>query len=162
MTSPIQRILCPTDFSETADRALQYACELTEKFNAELHVLHVVHDYATEWPTYGDAVVFPGFLEKIEKNAEELEIAAFNKLGELLPHEWTQSHNVTFAVQHGKEFVEIVRFAKELPADLIVIGTHGRGMIKHALLGSIAEKVVQKARCPVLTVKPDGHAFELP
>jgi len=162
MTSPITRILCPTDFSETAGRALEFACELTEKFGAELHVLHVVHDYATEWPAYGDAAVFPGFLEQIEKNAEELEIAAINKLGDLLSHEWTEKHNVTFAVQHGKEFVEIVRFAKELPANLIVIGTHGRGMIKHALLGSIAEKVVQKAHCPVLTVKPDGHAFELP
>lgn len=162
MNFSIKRILCPTDFSETAGKALACACELAEKFDAELHVLHVVRDYSAEWPHYGEGTVFPGFLEQIEKNAEELEVAAFNKLGELLSHEWTQSHNVTFAVQHGKEFVEIVRFARELPADLIVIGTHGRGMIKHALLGSIAEKVVQKSPCPVFTIKPDDHSFELP
>jgi len=162
MPFAIQRILCPTDFSETAGRALEYACALTEKFNAELHVLHVVHNFASEWPAYGEGTVFPGYLDNIEKHAQDLEIAAFNQLGELLSHEWTTDHNVTFAVQHGKEFVEIVRFARELPADLIVLGTHGRGMIAHTLLGSIAEKVVQKAHCPVLTVKPDGHEFTLP
>jgi nucleotide-binding universal stress UspA family protein len=162
MSLTIKRILCPTDFSETAGRALEYACSLTEKFNAELHVLHVVRDFASEWPMYGEGTVFPGYLENIEEHAQNLEIAAFNQLGELLSHEWTAAHNVTFAVEHGKEFVEIVRFARELPADLIVIGTHGRGVIAHTLLGSIAEKVVQKASCPVLTVKPDGHQFELP
>jgi len=162
MPISIKRILCPTDFSDNAARALEYACELTEKLHAELHILHVVHDFATEWPMYGEATVFPAYLEHIEKNAEELEIAAFNMLGELLSHEWTKAHNVTYAVQHGKEFLEIVRFAQELPADLIVLGTHGRGAIAHALLGSVAEKVVRKSPCPVLTVKPDGHEFELP
>lgn len=162
MTFAIKQIVCATDFSETASRAVAYARELTEKFDAELHLLHVIHDFSTEWPMYGDGVVFPGYLEQIGQKQEELEVAALNKLHEQLPAEWQKTHKVALAVQEGKEFVEIIRFAKEVNADLIVIGTHGRGAIAHALLGSVAEKVVQKAPCPVLTVKPEGHAFEAP
>lgn len=162
MTFSMKNIVCPTDFSETAARAIAYACELCEKFDAELHLLHVIHDYATEWPNYGDGVVFPGYLEQISHKQEELEVEAINKLHEQLPADWQKKHKVALAVQQGKEFVEIVRFARDVKADLIVIGTHGRGMIAHALLGSVAEKVVQKSPCPVLTIKPTGHEFQAP
>ena len=63
---------------------------------------------------------------------------------------------------HGKPFVEIVRDAQEHSIDLIVVGTHGRGLAAHLLLGSVAEKLVRKARCPVLTVHPHGHSFVHP
>jgi nucleotide-binding universal stress UspA family protein len=162
MTLAIKTIVCATDFSETASRAVEYAKELTDKFDAELHLLHVIHDYSTEWPTYGDGVVFPGYLEHIGEKQEDLEVAALNKLHEQLPAEWQKTHKVALAVQEGKQFVEIVRFARDVNADLIVIGTHGRGMLAHALLGSVAEKIVQKAPCPVLTVKPEGHEYEAP
>jgi nucleotide-binding universal stress UspA family protein len=62
----------------------------------------------------------------------------------------------------GKPFVEILKFAKEENADLIVMATHGRGAISHLLMGSTAEKVVRKAPCPVLTVKHPKHLFAMP
>jgi len=162
MTFAIKTIVCATDFSETASRAVEYAKELTEKFGAELHLLHVIHDFSTEWPLSADGIVFPGYLEHISEKQDQLEVEALNKLHEQLPAEWQKSHKVALAVQEGKEFVEIVRFAKDVKADLIVIGTHGRGLLAHALMGSVAEKVVQKAPCPVLTVKPEGHEYEAP
>jgi nucleotide-binding universal stress UspA family protein len=66
------------------------------------------------------------------------------------------------ALRIGHAFVEIVRYATDNAVDLIVMGTHGRGPVRHLLLGSVAEKVVRKAPCPVLTVRLPGHAFELP
>ena len=65
-------------------------------------------------------------------------------------------------VRTGTPFVEIVRHAKENDVDLIVMGTHGRTGLVHALIGSVAEKVVRKAPCPVLTVRPEGHQFIMP
>ena len=65
-------------------------------------------------------------------------------------------------LKNGPPFVEIVRYAKEEKFDLIVIGTHGRSGLAHMLLGSVAEKVVRKASCPVLTVRPEDHTFEMP
>jgi nucleotide-binding universal stress UspA family protein len=73
-----------------------------------------------------------------------------------------QVRQVVREVQSGPPFVEIVRYAKEHDVDLIVMGTHGRTGIAHALIGSVAEKVVRKAPCPVLTVRPEGHQFVMP
>ena len=66
------------------------------------------------------------------------------------------------AIRVGHAFVEIIRYATDQAVDLIVMGTHGRGPVRHLLLGSVAEKVVRKARCPVLTVRQPGHAFVMP
>jgi nucleotide-binding universal stress UspA family protein len=65
-------------------------------------------------------------------------------------------------VRTGATFLEIIDYAKTQEIDLIVIGTHGRSGLMHVLMGSVAERVVQKAPCPVLTVKPEGHQFVLP
>ena len=65
-------------------------------------------------------------------------------------------------VELGRPYVEIVRYARKVSADLIVIGTHGRSGLSHVLLGSVTEKVVRKASCPVLTVRPPDMTFELP
>ncbi len=68
----------------------------------------------------------------------------------------------TTEVISGRPFLEIIRIAKERKSDLIVIGTHGRGALKQVLLGSVAEKVVRKAPCPVLSVRDPGHKFTMP
>jgi universal stress protein A len=162
MTLKMNQIVCATDFSETSHRAIEYATELTDKFRAELHLLHVVHDPATELPAYGEGLVFPGYLEQTTQRLEELEAAAFRHLKPLIDPEWASSHRVAFAVEHGVPFVEIIRFAKSVAADLIVLGTHGRTGLKHMLLGSVAERVVQHAPCAVLTVRPEHHQFEMP
>ena len=65
-------------------------------------------------------------------------------------------------VRTGVPFLEIIRYAKELEIDLIVLGTHGRTGLAHVLLGSVAERVVRKSPCPVLTVHPKGHQFVMP
>jgi nucleotide-binding universal stress UspA family protein len=78
--------------------------------------------------------------------------------GDALPGDYTVLRNV----RHGSPFLEIIRYAKELDIDLIVMGTHGRTGLAHVLLGSVAEKVVRKAPCPVLTVRHGEHKFEMP
>jgi nucleotide-binding universal stress UspA family protein len=77
--------------------------------------------------------------------------------------ECRESHEATFgSVRTGTPFLEIINSAKDLPADLVVMGTHGRTGLKHMLIGSVAEKVVRKSPCPVLTVKHPHHEFEMP
>lgn len=148
----IKRILVPTDFSEHSLQAITYACELARRFAAELHLLHVAVPLAMPMPymgTVSDEVFDP---EKSARKAlAELEHPGFETLSP-----------VERIVRTGTPFVEIVRHAKENDIDLIVMGTHGRTGLVHALIGSVAEKVVRKASCPVLTVRPEGHQFIMP
>lgn len=158
----IKQILFPTDFSECSNEAKKYACALCEKFRAELHLLHVIHNLATEVPSFGMGLAFPAFLENIPAKMDELERHAIGSLAQELDPEWQKSNRATLATKQGPPFVEIVRYAKTHQIDMIVIGTHGRSALKHALMGSVAEKVVRKAPCPVLTVRPESHAFQMP
>jgi len=79
-----------------------------------------------------------------------------------LTDEERQLLRVTTAIVAGNPFVEIIRYARAHEIDLIVLGTHGRGPVAHMLLGSVAEKVVRKSPCPVLTVRPAQHEFVMP
>jgi nucleotide-binding universal stress UspA family protein len=148
----LDRILVPTDFSDCAQQALTYATELAKRFEAELHLLHAVQPPVT---VYAHAAPLPEEVMHPEKPAqkelEEIEVPGAEQLGQVQRH-----------IRTGAAFVEIVRFAKEQDVDLIVIGTHGRSGLTHVLLGSVAEKVVRKASCPVLTVRPEGHQFVMP
>jgi nucleotide-binding universal stress UspA family protein len=147
----IDRVLVPTDFSEYSDQARTYACELAKRFDAELHLVHVVHLVAQ--PFYG------GPISDELLNPEE---PALEKLEGLQGPDLDQVSRVVRRVQVGSPFVEIVRYARENDVDLIVMGTHGRTGLAHALIGSVAERVVRKAPCPVLTVRPEGHQFVMP
>lgn len=152
----LKRILLPTDFSEYSGAARDYACSLVEKFNAELHVLHVLQDLVAMAPEPGMAFPPPGdYLKELEASAK----LALEKLpADGLP----AGFKVERSLKHGSPFLEIIRYAKEQGIDLIVMGTHGRTGLAHVLLGSVAEKVVRKSPCPVLTVRPVGHKFEMP
>jgi universal stress protein A len=144
----IKKILVPTDFSECSDAAVQYGRAMAETFGATLHLLHVVQDpYTQPWA----AEAFPAPLGDM---LAQWQAQARARLQELLPE--AARKDVMVAVQVGSPFQEIVRYAVEQAIDLIVIGTHGRGPIGHMLLGSVAEKVVRKAPCPVLTVREQG------
>lgn len=158
----LKSILWATDFSDAANEALKYAIAFAEQFDAHLHLLHVVHEPTAEVPEFGMGLAFPAYVENLPKRMAELEEQAIEKLTHSLPDNWQEGRHVTIAVKHGPPFVEIVRYAKEHETDMIVLGTHGRSALAHVLLGSVAERVVQKAPCPVLTIRPEGHEFVMP
>ncbi len=148
----IQRILFPTDFSEHSQAAEASACQLADLFGAELHVLHVLSDLFLQVPQTAVAfLVPPKILEDVVHSAEE-EIQKVPSSGRV------SSGKVVRAVRIGSSYDMIVQYAQEFQVDLIVIGTHGRTGLPHVLLGSVAERVVQHAKCPVLTVRPDRLA----
>jgi nucleotide-binding universal stress UspA family protein len=93
---------------------------------------------------------------------EELKTSAERSLAQAIDPQWAKGKTIVRSTEWGTPFVEIVRYAKEHDIDLIVLGTHGRTGLKHVLLGSVAENVVRKASCPVLTVRPSGHKFVMP
>lgn len=152
----LQRILFPTDFSEFSNCARDYACALADQFQAELHVLHVLMDVALMLPEPSSAMMLP------QNYLAEQKQAAEKALEGAIPAEWSKGKRVVHATRMGNPFVEIAKYAKEKEIDLIVIGTHGRSALMHVLLGSVAEKVVRKAPCPVLTVRPGEHQFVMP
>ena len=145
----IKRILVPTDFSDQGRKALAYGVAFADQFGAAVDLMHGI-----EPPTGGARA---GYISK-----DELRKSAENHM-EALHSEWEEyAFPVSKVIVDGYPFVEIVKQARESDADLIVIGTHGRGAIAHMLLGSVAERVVRKAPCPVLTVRDSEHEFVHP
>jgi nucleotide-binding universal stress UspA family protein len=143
----LRRILVPIDFSPPSRDALVYAAALADKVGAELILLHVVQDLAVFLP---DAVtVTPVALPPVE----QLTAAVREGLTRFLRESQLEGRQVQEEVREGSPHAEIVTFAAEAGIDLIVMGTHGRGGLRHMLLGSVTEKVVRSAPCPVLTVR---------
>jgi nucleotide-binding universal stress UspA family protein len=152
---PIRRILFPTDFSEHADHAWPYALHFAQEFGADVHLLHVVSPPPHMTEAY--TVNFDP-----EKFTETLTSDANTSLDRLV--QAAQDRNLTFhrEVRVGVDFHEIIDYARTHQIDLVVMATHGRTGLAHALVGSVAEKVVRKAPCPVLTVKHPAMKFEMP
>jgi nucleotide-binding universal stress UspA family protein len=152
----IKRILVPTDFSEPSEDALAYAKGLADAFGASVHLMHVLEDLAAHaWTTEVYVAALPGVHEEMERHARE-------RLEQLLSAADRAKYRAEIVLRVGSPFVEIVRYAREEQVDLIVLGTHGRGAIAHMLLGSVAERVVRKAPCAVLTVRHEAHKFVMP
>ena len=149
----LNKILFATDFSESADRAKLMACEFAAQFGAELHLLHVIHDAAVDVPEFGMGLSFPSFVDNVSGKRHELKEKALSRLSAEVDDSWRKQHRVVLGTRFGKEFLEIIRYARDNEIDLIVVGSHGRTGLTHALLGSVAEKLVRKAPCPVLTVR---------
>jgi len=136
----IHTILHPTDFSEHSQYAFALACALTRDYGARLVVLHIV---AVPVVVYGEGVVPP--------NPEEVHAVARDQLTRLqVPHADVRAER---RLEDGDADETILRVAQEIQADLIVMGTHGRTGLGRLLMGSVAEKVLRKATCPVLTVR---------
>lgn len=152
----LKQILVPTDFSEYGAHALKYGCALAQKFGSRLHLINVVEDYYPIIPEVGV------MLGERDQYLSGLRTGAERELARLPDQAWLPPERVTRFVRVGTPFVEIVRYAREQNIDLIVIGSHGRSGLAHALMGSVAEKVVQKAPCAVLTVRPGQHQFVMP
>ena len=150
MAFPWKRILCPIDFSEPARAAMQAALEVCRLTGGELTLFH-----AYELPGYtlpeGSVVASPKMLQDLSEQAE-VHLTEWRKMAEA-------PGGVTVRVEKGigEPALTIVELAQERGFDLIVVGTHGRTGIRHAILGSVAERVVRRAACPVLTIHPDGY-----
>jgi nucleotide-binding universal stress UspA family protein len=148
MTRGFIRILVPTDFSPPSDAALATARMLAARFGSSIHLVHVIEDpytsvaFATE--VYG--YMPPGVKETWQREAQ-------SHLDELLTDADRTEFRATTEVLFGSSAAAIVEHARENGMDLIVMGTHGRGAVAHLLLGSVAERVVRTAGCPVLTVR---------
>jgi nucleotide-binding universal stress UspA family protein len=145
----INRILCPIDFSETSRHALEQAAAIAGWYRARLHVLHVYNPVFAPVPSLpapGDRV------PHIELERVRDEAAAF------VQSSVRQQSGADVGVGVGKPASTILERAAELSADMIVIGTHGTSGFERLFLGSVTEKVLRKAVCPVLTVPPRAHA----
>ena len=149
----IQTILHPTDFSQPSYGALRFACSLASDYNASLVIVHV----ANAPVVLGTELVIPGTEDCQEKLEEELHRMQVpdNRIG------------VIRRLVEGSPATEILRVAQLSCADLIVMGTHGRRGLNRLLMGSVAEEVVRKATCPVLTVRmphvgnmAGGHGYQ--
>jgi len=139
------KILVPTDLSEGAEEALDYACELARGFGAEVFLLNVIGIPALGVPELGVALTSTVIDSIIRDNTAALEKLAASKrprarIGEVM-------------LRTGDARDVINQTAKEIQADLIVMSTHGRRGVSRALLGSVTEMVVRTAPCPVLTVR---------
>ena len=150
----IQKILVATDFSDPSENARKYACELANRTGAELHLLHVVVPLAV--PAMGAPSV--GYIEDTEAIAAAVKQSE-SDLDKLLDPEWRSEHRVVSAVMVGTPVFEILKYAKDNHINMIVMGTYGRTGLTHLLMGSVAENVVRKAHCPVLTVHQPKHPF---
>ncbi len=149
-----KKILCPVDFSEFTGEIIQYAHDIAKKYGAELHVLHVIPNL-TYYTPY-ESFLTPENLIAVEKGIQDEVERDFTRV---LTH---VDMKVNRVVRTGAAFVEIIDYAKSESIDLIVLGTHGRSAIEHILIGNVAEKVVRKSPCPVMTIRPKGKEFKMP
>jgi nucleotide-binding universal stress UspA family protein len=140
----ITRILVPTDFSPHAESALRYALDLAPKFNAAVHLLHVVEDpiAAGVWSSDIYTAEVEGLQVNLVRDAEQ-RLCASVPAGAAM---------VTCEVRRGPAARQILEAAREAGSDLIVMGTRGRTGVAHVLMGSVAERIVRLAPCPVLTL----------
>ncbi len=148
---PLNKILCPTDFSEPSYQALKAAAELAEHFSAQLLLLHVV----TPIPILPEPMVSSTF--NVSIYFQEIKEAGHKALEELARTRVPPAVQTRPVVVSGDAAPEIVRAAADGGVDLIVIATHGRTGWRHLVNGSVAEKVARQACCPVLIIRPAGH-----
>jgi universal stress protein A len=145
----IKNIVVPTDFSTLSQTAFEHAKDLAKLTDAVVHIVYVMD-------------INPPFLpNRVENVTEEdmlkqLETDALNRL-QICTHNLAEDSeiNVTFTLRKGIDYEEIVNYAKEINSCIIVIATHGRTGAMHNLLGSVAEKVIRYAKCPVMVIKPE-------
>ncbi len=140
------RLLYLTDFSEPSEFAAPYAISIAGKYGCRIYVAHVVEPF-----TYADdGLNYGAQLREMEATARRLldkTVASMIKTGA----------DVRGVLLSGRPYAEIVRFAEEEAIDLIVMATHGRSGVEHLLMGSVAEKVLRKSSCPVMTVRKPSN-----
>ncbi len=148
-TAEWKRIFCPIDFSDASRAAMEMGADLARRFGGELLLLHAYPVPGYTFPD-GSVVASPKMMQDLadqaKKHLDEWRAEAEKLVG---------ASRVSAETAIGEPAAEILAFAKARKADLVVMGTHGRTGLEHALMGSIAERVVRRAHCPVLTVRPE-------
>jgi nucleotide-binding universal stress UspA family protein len=164
----LKRLLVPTDFSEASTAAVTYGVALARAFNAQLFLLHVVSSQDFDMVVERERVLeelladspSPAPIDDVARHAVREEF------GKVLSPQEEHDVRAEYVLRTGGvsgPYLEIVRYAKENDIDLIVMGAHGRSFVAHILtMGSVAEKVVRRAPCPVMTVRHPEHEFVLP
>jgi nucleotide-binding universal stress UspA family protein len=148
----IRRVLCPTDFSETSRHAAEQAIAIAAWYRARIAALHVLSPLAVAVPGLATARTGPGLV-----NDADVRQAAERETAGIFAGAGDADVGVDVLIDVGQPTHRIVERASSLPADLIVMGTHGLSGFERFVLGSVAEKVLRKAPCPVLTVPPRAH-----
>jgi nucleotide-binding universal stress UspA family protein len=143
-----KRICCPIDFSDASRAAMEVAADLARHFGAELVLLHAYPIPGYTFPD-GSVVASPKMMQELADQAQR-HLEEWRAEAERL----SGNPRVLAEKAIGEPAAEIVSFARGRGVDLLVLGTHGRTGLEHALMGSIAERVVRRAHCPVLTVRP--------
>ena len=155
MKISLRRLLVPIDFSDESDAALTYGLAFAERFDASLHLLHVV-----------EGLMAADTYSSVHGSRRDFDRAMATKTWDHLRSTFPPGDRVRLhaelTLEWGTPFVEITRYAREHEIDLIAMGTHGRGGIKGLLMGSVAENVVRSATCPVMTVRPLDRQFVRP
>jgi nucleotide-binding universal stress UspA family protein len=153
------KILVATDFSDDSNHALAFAEELARRFSAEMLLMHVDQPLAPVMVSELSPGLDIGAMSRI---AEEQRLLALRELDMLTARLRDSGLKARGLLKVGAPFLEIVHAAYVEGADLIVLGTHGRTGLAHVLLGSVAERVVRKAHCPVLTIRHPDRTFKHP
>ncbi len=152
----LKNILVATDFGEASDEALSYGRDLARTYGATLHVLHVAENLVARYANVEALAILPQLQTDIDE-------AARKRMAELVTDEdRTMLHAKPVVLAAFGAAEAIVEYAKTYNVDVIVMGTHGRGGFAHLLMGSVAERVVRTAPCPVLTVRHPEHEFIVP
>jgi nucleotide-binding universal stress UspA family protein len=143
----LKNVLVATDFSEESQTALTYGRDLARTFYSTLHVLHVVSDASAQFATESYSAVLPDLQRDVEDAARKQVDALLNEDDRTMLHARAVVQTASATAQ------AIVEYASRMKVDFIVMGTHGRGAVARLLVGSVAERVIRTAPCPVLTIR---------
>jgi nucleotide-binding universal stress UspA family protein len=153
-----KNILYTTDLTQNSEYAFKHAMLLARKSSAKVHILHVVPEVDTSFRSYVTSMMGEGNLERLEVDHENEARETLSKRLENFAKEeledFPEDHkNITdIEVVHGHAVPEILHAADKINADVIVMGTHGKGALAHTFLGSVAEKVLHKSKRPVFVI----------
>jgi len=155
----MQTILLPTDGSDCSTKAATYALSFAKQYGARIVALHVIDQ---RWEEQSRAVL----TEMGQDLTQKIRVGYEEEARRIVAHVVEAGTDVGVSIEPrvivGVPFEEIVRVGREISADLIIMGTHGRTGMSHLFLGSVTEKVIRRAPCPVLTVRPEEHDFVTP
>lgn len=147
----IKKVLVATDFSECSQPAVEYGCQIAAVYQAELHLLHVIPDADLRGDAGKAYRMSIATIEDIQNKAKQ----HLEELGS----DFETTAPVLRELRQGVPYEEVLGYVRDNEPDLLIVGTHGAGMFKRALIGSVAERLVQLSPVPVLTVRSGGQQF---